>query len=403
MGRCQLGDRALLYLVMEYAEENLSQILPHRPLTLAEAREMLPPLLDVLAYIHAKGLVHAHIKPANILAVHDQLKLSSDGLPGSGASSSSLGEPTPYDPPEAASAEASPAGDVWSLGMTLVEALTQRLPAWKMTEEDPAVPATVPESFLDIARHCLRRDPQDRWSVADIASRLRPAVPAPQVAMSQPATIGGTREAFAKWGYLVPLVAAGLVLVALVAGPRLLNRGQEAKPAASVVVEAPVEAPVPVAPEPAKVKTKAKPSPVTQETKASTQRSTDSGQSSRVNAASQTALRPVATATSPTGSVVHGEVRQQITPSVSQKSRDTIQGTVRVRVRVTVDPSGKVVGATFDSPGPSKYFANLALQAGQHWQFSPAEVDGRPVSSEWVLRFEFARASTKVVPTPVVP
>src|ERR1700720_4042998 len=117
MGRCQLGDRALLYLVMEYAEENLSQILPHRPLTLAEAREMLPPLLDVLAYIHAKGLVHAHIKPANILAVHDQLKLSSDGLPGSGASSSSLGEPTPYDPPEAATAEASPAGDVWSLGM----------------------------------------------------------------------------------------------------------------------------------------------------------------------------------------------------------------------------------------------------------------------------------------------
>jgi hypothetical protein len=30
-GRCQLGNMGLLYVVMEYAEENLSQILSHRP------------------------------------------------------------------------------------------------------------------------------------------------------------------------------------------------------------------------------------------------------------------------------------------------------------------------------------------------------------------------------------
>ena len=118
--------------------------------------------------------------------------------------------------------------------MTLVEALTQRLPAWKMTEEDPVLPATVPEPFLDIARNCLRRDPQKRWTVADIAVRLHPRKPTPQEAMSQPAMIHGTRVAFAKWGYLVPLAAAGLALLALVAGPRLLNRGREAQPAASI-------------------------------------------------------------------------------------------------------------------------------------------------------------------------
>src|SRR5713226_948777 len=38
MGRCQLGDMGLLYIVMEYADEDLSQILPQRPLTPAEAR-----------------------------------------------------------------------------------------------------------------------------------------------------------------------------------------------------------------------------------------------------------------------------------------------------------------------------------------------------------------------------
>lgn len=397
MGRCQLGSRALLYVVMEYAEENLSQILPQRPLTSAESREMLRPLLDVLAYLHGKGLVHAHIKPANILAVNDQLRLSSDGLLGSGESSSSLGEASAYDPPEAPGADASTAGDVWSLGMTLVEALTQRLPVWKMTEEDPALPATVPEPFLDIARNCLRRDPQKRWAVADIAVRLHPRKPAPEAAMHQPATTTGNRAAFAKWGYLVPLAAAGLALLALVAGPRLLDRRREAQPSAAV------ESQAPVASQPPRVDPKPKPSPVAPKAESSPRRPSDSGQSSRGASASQTALRPVATATLPTGSVVHGEVLQQITPDVSQRSRDTIQGTVRVRVRVALDPSGKVVGTTFDSPGPSKYFANLALQAGQRWQFSPAKVAGRPVSSEWVLRFEFARTSTKVIPTPVVP
>jgi TonB family protein len=395
----------LLYVVMEYAEENLSQILPQRALTPAESREMLKPLLDALAYVHGKGLVHAHIKPANILAVNDQLRLSSDGLLESGESNGSRGEPSAYDPPEATSADVSPARDVWSLGMTVVEASTQRLPVWKMTEEDPVLPATVPEPFFDIARHSLRRDPQDRWTVADIASRLQPPLQA-RVATSshsQPATSDGTRVAFAKWGYLVPLVAAGLVLLALVAGPRLLNRGQEAKPAASAVPEPPVVAQAPVAHEPAKVETKAKPSPVASEATSTKPRSGNSAQGSRVATASQTELRPVATATLPARNVVHGEVLQQITPNVSQRSRDTIQGTVRVKVRVAVDPAGNVVGTTLDSPGPSKYFANLALQAGQHWQFSPAEVNGRPVASEWILRFEFARTSTKVVPTPVVP
>ena len=37
MGRCRLGDEAILYVVMEYAEENLGQIIPNRSLTAAEA------------------------------------------------------------------------------------------------------------------------------------------------------------------------------------------------------------------------------------------------------------------------------------------------------------------------------------------------------------------------------
>src|SRR6266566_464270 len=74
-GRCRLDGMPLLYLVMEYAEEDLSQIVPQRPLVFGEANDMLPPLLDALSYLHSKGFVHGRIKPSNVLAVGDQLKL----------------------------------------------------------------------------------------------------------------------------------------------------------------------------------------------------------------------------------------------------------------------------------------------------------------------------------------
>ena len=43
----------LLYVVMEHAEENLSEILPQRALTPSEARDMLGLVLDALSNLHA--------------------------------------------------------------------------------------------------------------------------------------------------------------------------------------------------------------------------------------------------------------------------------------------------------------------------------------------------------------
>src|SRR5271170_1313969 len=51
-GRCRLNDIRLLYVVMEYAEEDLSQVLPHRPLTEAETSAMLEAALNGLAFLH---------------------------------------------------------------------------------------------------------------------------------------------------------------------------------------------------------------------------------------------------------------------------------------------------------------------------------------------------------------
>jgi hypothetical protein len=74
-GRAQLGGLELQYVVTEYAEESLAEVIPERPLSTGEAREMLGPILDALAYLHGQGMVHGHIKPANIMVIDDRVKL----------------------------------------------------------------------------------------------------------------------------------------------------------------------------------------------------------------------------------------------------------------------------------------------------------------------------------------
>jgi outer membrane biosynthesis protein TonB len=61
-----------------------------------------------------------------------------------------------------------------------------------------------------------------------------------------------------------------------------------------------------------------------------------------------------------------------------------------------VDPAGHVTGATLDSHGPSKFFADKALAAAPRWKFIPPTVGGRSVPSEWILRFDFSNGGTKV-------
>ena len=146
-GRCELDGTELLYTVMEYAEENLSQILPSRPLTPAESCEMLPSVLDVLAYLHGQGWVHGHLRPSNIMAIRDQVKLSSDGLCETGSQSSLVSTLSIFVPPEiVGGGRLSPAADIWSLGVTLVEALTQQPPVF----QDPRGGELVSRGLLGI-------------------------------------------------------------------------------------------------------------------------------------------------------------------------------------------------------------------------------------------------------------
>src|ERR1700758_913532 len=172
-GRFYFDTAPFHYVVTEYSEEVLSQILPERPLTPDEAREMLDPILDVLSYLHGRGFVHGHLKPSNIMVVDNQLKLSADSIHIAGEVDGHFGTPGVYDAPEVAAAAISPAADVWSLGVTLVEVLTQHPPVWdRSTNRGPAVPESVPQPFAAIVQECLRRDPARRCTLSDIRARL---------------------------------------------------------------------------------------------------------------------------------------------------------------------------------------------------------------------------------------
>jgi outer membrane biosynthesis protein TonB len=432
MGRGELDGAPVLYVVMEYAEENLSSVIARRPLAPAEARAILGPVVDALAYVHNKGFVHCRIKPANIMAENDRLKISSDGLCRIGEFSGSVGKPGAYDPPEAAGGRISPAGDVWSLGMTLCEALTQRLPVWERTNQaEPALPSTLPPEFLDLARHCLRRDPQLRWSVADISAQLLPNAPTPPKQI-----VRGAQYSLARRRFVGTAAPIGLALLAILAAVRVFHHpgrtetahtvsAAEAskQPAVQPAVQPRVQPRVQPKPEKKPAVTEAaapvaKPAPVVAQPSASKPAehavetpspkksiaAKDAAASSALPARPKTGAPtqpPAATAAS--SGIVRGKVVQQFLPDASQKARATIRGKVRVSVKVHVSESGRVTEAALDAPGPSQYFADRTLEAAKLWLFAPTKIDGHNVSSEWVLRFEIEPTTTNVYPAQMAP
>lgn len=174
-GACHIEEMDLLYVAMEHAEENLGQVLPHRPLMEEETKEMVSSIADVLAYLHGKDLVHGHVRPSNVLATGDLLKLSSDTISRSGLVREMRRERSKYDAPELPAAPYTPAADMWSLGVTLVEALTQQPAVLPFNENaDPIIPSTVRGQYLEIAEHTLRRNPRLRWEIAQLAEELNP-------------------------------------------------------------------------------------------------------------------------------------------------------------------------------------------------------------------------------------
>jgi TonB family protein len=375
-GRCYLDNVSLIYAVMEYSEEVLSQILPERALAPAEAGEMLGPVVDALSYLHSNGMVHGHLKPSSIMVVDNQVKVSSIGLRRAGERLKSSAPLSAYDAPETSTAPICPAADVWSLGVTLIEALTQTTPAWgKSTQRDLNVPRSVPEPFAGIAEECLRFNPVRRCTLSDIRARLDGGSPVSEPVRTEvPATpvVAATVEKWPGQRRGVALAVGVIILVAIAV--TLVLRMHHVEPGFESGKKISMTAPAPAASQQAGA-------PVVTPAPASQVPAAPSSQSGQHN----------------------GEVAERVLPDVLPSARESIRGQVNVTVRVAVDSGGNVSNATLDSAGPSRYFARQALDAAQHWKFKPAQVSGHGVASAWTLQFQFTQSGTDITPVEVSP
>ena len=379
-GRCTLGSLSLLYVVMEYAEENLAEILPERRLTAGEAKQMLPPVLSALAYLHGQGFVHGHLKPANIMATADQVKLSGDGV-----------QPVQWEGRADSVRMAqlmtrrkrlegvfTPAGDVWSLGGTLAEVSALRLAAGVGGGSAVVEAPAEDQQFREILSHCLDADPKRQLTVAQISNWLDESSASTARKPTSAGELGQVPGLAALWkkpllrGGAIAVVAVILILFFGLKGRRSVPQSQVAQTTVQPAPEQAVDQPqaIPAAPKTA---------------------SNDS----------TTARIPAASSKQGSGTV-QGSVRDRILPNVSPSARRTIQGHIRVGVRVSVDAAGDVSGVSLQSRGPSEYFARLARESAQRWR-SPAQINGQPVASEWILQFAFGRTSTEVHPAQVSP
>lgn len=160
----------------------------------AEAIEIAAQALDGLAHAHGRGIVHRDVKPANVLLAdtgRPSVRLldfglarfaEADTLTAAGDVPGTLA----YIAPERLHGDgASPAGDVWSVGVMLHEALAGRHPFWRpaLAETAEAIAQGAPPlgelrpdlplPLLGAVDRALSLDPTRRPSAAKLARALR--------------------------------------------------------------------------------------------------------------------------------------------------------------------------------------------------------------------------------------
>lgn len=177
------------YLIMDYADcGNLENVIMKDDVKLTENNvfAILWQVSKGLNYLHSKQIAHQDIKPSNILIFNDgeNFKLSDFGI-GHSFQSADLVFGTPgYQAPEYFddNAKLDPIKeDVWSLGVTLYEMLTKKLPfvgdspyeiACKAKENKLKMPEGISDEMKNLLQNMLQIDSEKRYSVHNVLEIL---------------------------------------------------------------------------------------------------------------------------------------------------------------------------------------------------------------------------------------
>lgn len=179
------------YLVMELVGgPSLAGLLAGGPLSSARTMDIIAQAADALHEAHAAGLVHRDIKPGNLLiGPGDQVKIVDFGIAqatepaavtGTGAV---LGSPAYLAPERIRGSAATPASDLYSLGIVAYECLAGTPPfsgAGLATahahvhQPMPPLPVDIPAELVPFVERLTAKDPAARpASAAEVAARAR--------------------------------------------------------------------------------------------------------------------------------------------------------------------------------------------------------------------------------------
>ena len=194
-------DADLTYLVMELVQGGtLANRITPTGMAPSDVARIGAAVAGALAAVHASGLVHRDVKPANILmSTEGDVKLSDFGIARELAAErltaavDVIGTAAYLSPEQARGAEVGPPTDVYALGLVLLEALSGRREYPGQAVEsavarllrDPAVPDTLPGSWPALLRSMTIADPVRRPTAAQVEATLTGRGQAPT---STPAT-----------------------------------------------------------------------------------------------------------------------------------------------------------------------------------------------------------------------
>jgi len=185
----QRGD--LPYFVMEYVQGESLHTLLLRAGTFDVATTLLVTrqVASALGAVHAAGLVHRDVKPSNIIVTTEGRAVVVDfglvrldqGTPLT-MTGQHLGTPRYMAPEQMKGYEVGPEADVYSLGLTVYECLSGRIPfdgvaPLERIFNDPTPLATVrpdvPPALAAVVARCLERDERRRYrDGAEVAAAL---------------------------------------------------------------------------------------------------------------------------------------------------------------------------------------------------------------------------------------
>jgi len=206
------SDQSVAYLVMEYVEgDALSRTLSRvGRLTPARTMALVAQAADALQAAHDKGIVHRDVKPGNLLVrPNGTLVLTDFGIARSAmvgqltAVGSVLGTASYLSPEQAAGSVATPASDVYSLGVVAYQCLAGHRPfegenpleiALKHVREVPRpLPGDIPPVVRSIVDRAMSKDPAARWpTAATLAAVARQAAATLSAGSGVTAGPGGT-------------------------------------------------------------------------------------------------------------------------------------------------------------------------------------------------------------------